>query len=363
MMVVAAVVLAFGLGVAKTARAAGGGGAPSTPTAGFVPPSNLWMIASSKALKSYALSRVAQAVSYGGSDGIILPGGKTWAQVYTNHADIRVIQNLLGKEELSFMIVDPEVNQYFYGQQMDDGGYGLFWGMTQYKLVKGKYGWDVPAEAKNVNADIVSYQIPIYLPGLEWAYAVVNANGYQQYVNMQVHDNRLLFSTSLAGLADVGWDGKMVLYGQGNSAAYDMGSGENIPGTPINAAVQMAVKGLIMVDDPDQIASNPKSQDGKGENPVYQVSMSSAKKVTLSGKTTEGELATGVYVRKVGASAPTYYSITPGTGVVVPLDAGIYHIWFEYPMFDADNPSIPPWWWGDGGLGQSGRVIRMARMS
>jgi hypothetical protein len=81
---------------------------------------------------------------------------------------------------------------------------------------------------------------------------------------------------------------------------------------------------------------------------MYQVAFSSAAKIELKAKTTEGELATGVIVRKVGDENPTYWPIEPGQSVVVPFEQGIYDVWFEYPTFDVDNPSIPPWWYQEG---------------
>ena len=325
---------------------AAGGPVPPTPVSGPLPDS-LWMIVSKKALTSYAKERVAQAASYGNSASVMLPGGKTWAQVVTNSPDIRVITQLLGKEILSYRITDPTADQYFYAQLMDDAGWGLFWGWTQFKLenVKG-FGWRVPKGATYVQADILSWQIPIYAPGVDNAYAVVvDKDGNQRYVYLTVQNGRLMYPTSLAGFA-----GQVILSGGANAAAYNMGSGAVMPTTLVESSVQAAIKNLVPLDNPGQIISTPQSTNGQSENPWYQMKIAGIKNVTFYGVTSEGEVATSVVIRGIG-SEPVTVPITPGKPLTVTFDAAtdaIWDIWFVYPSFGKDTPVIPP---DQGGIG------------
>jgi len=309
-------------------------------------PSNMWMVTSTKALESYAKQQVCFANSYGGSAGTILPGGKTWAEVATNHPDIRVIQQLLSNEELSFRVLDPEADQFFYAQLRDQIGYGLFWGWTQYKLARDKYGnWQVPNGATTVEMSLAD-QVPICVPGVQYAYVIAtNEYGQRQYVGLPVGNQRIMYYTSLAGMK-----GQLIVAGAGvQRKAYDIGTGDEIPSTPIDQAVQAAIKGIICLDTPAEIRSNPESKNGKGLNPLYQVRMTSPSWTEMSGKTTEGEYATGVYVRKVGSwDEPVFYPCVRGTAFV-PLGFDVYDIWFVYPNFGNDEPSLPPWWYGGGG--------------
>ena len=333
--------------------AGGGGGTTPAPVPVYTLPTDMYMVVSTKALESYAKEQVAQAASYGGSMGIVLPGGRTWAQVVTNNPDIRVIQQLLGKEVLSFQVADPETFQYFGGMLMDSQGWGLFWGWNYFQLQKDKYGnWQVPADASCVTNMVMADPLPIYIPGVNQAQIEIkDGNGNLiDYLYLQVQNDHVYFPKSYAGLGDNGWSGQIVLSVGGASAVYDMNTGANVPAVPINSAVQAGIGGLICLDNPLQIMSNPTSVSGQGENPFYQVSVSTGKKIGLYGVTTEGEIANGVLIRKVGDLNPTYYSITPGQILTVSFEAGVYDVWFDYEKFGNDTPYLP-YNGGDGGLG------------
>ena len=338
--------LAVCLCVASLAVAAGGGNSTvTTPVPAYNLPSNMWMLTSSKALESYAKEQVVQAASYGGSQGIVLPGGRTWAQVVTNNPDIRVIQQLLGQQVLSFRVADPEACQYLGAQLMDAYGYGLFWGWNSFQLQKDRYGtWQVPPGASSVEAQMTD-PLPICVPGVSSAYALVtDENGNQQYVNLQVQNDHVFYPMALAGLAEDGWAGQIVLTVGNNSAVYDMGSGANVPTTLVESGVQAGIGGLVTLDNPNHIFSNPQSINGQGVNPMYQIKISGTKSVNLFGMTSEGEVATGVFVRGTGGE-PVYCPITPGQMLHLTFDAAtdaVWDIWFVYPIFGADNSSIPP---------------------
>ena len=343
----AVMVMAFCTGaVTNSAWAAGGGGTVITPTW----PASL-PIGSHLALMSYAKGAVAGASAYGGSGAIMLPDGRSWAQVATNHPDIRVIEKLLAKETLTFHIVDTEATYFFYGDLYDDAGHELFWGSSQFKLVDMKGpGWSVPTNATKVEVTMVSWAIPIHIPGVQSAYAVVTeADGNRYYVGLRVEgDGYVFFPPSLTGLATQGWSGQMVLMGGGSSAVYDMPTGDNQPTVVFDAAVQSSIKGLVTLDDPAQIISTPATVNGQGTNPLYQVAVTSSKSIKLYGMTSEGQIAKGVWVRQVGMPA-VYYPITLGTSLSLPFSAGVWDVWFEYPDAFPETPSIPPY--NDGGLG------------
>jgi hypothetical protein len=127
-----------------------------------------------------------------------------------------------------------------------------------------------------------------------------------------------------------------------------MTTGATAPTTPVSESVQASIKGLITLDDPDVILSRPTSVDGLGENPLIQVKMSLGANVEVYGKTSEDEAATGVYVREIGSEA-VYYPLLPDQILSVPISAGVSDIWFVYPSFGQDEPSIPPYY--GGGMG------------
>ncbi|MCX6712065.1 MAG: hypothetical protein NT041_00030 [Candidatus Vogelbacteria bacterium] len=318
--------------VVVLANVAMAGGSTPTPAPVITMPTDMKMITSAKALESYAKEQVARAFVSAGSSGVIMPGGKPWVEVQGQSADIREIFDLMAKEILSFRVLDPTAEQYLYASFCDNLGYELFFGSNQYRLLPdGHGGWLVPSDAKKIILSLAQY-VPIYVPGVDTAFAVM-ADGQRFYCN--IWDNRMFFPTSMAGMV-----GHIVVGAGNGSTAYDMATGEIVVTTPVGLSAQTSIKGLITLDDPDVIESRPVSVDGQGENPLYQIKATVTKTVTLSAETSEGELSTGVYVREVGMSDLVYFDISIGA---IPLSPGVYDLWFVYPNFGVDEPTIPPY--------------------
>jgi len=310
-----------------------------TSSANLPIPANLPMIASTKALTSYAKERVAQASMFSGSAGPILPGGKTYVTVTLASQDIRQIADLLAKEKLSFRVLKPEVEQYLSASYCDENGLQLFYGSNSYRLEKGVDGtWPVPDWAKNIKLNLCQ-EVPIYVPGVNFAYA--NVGG--RYVQINVWRNYVWFPTSLAGIAGQLIIGMM----DGGGVSYDITSGEQSETVLIEASANVSVDNLVALDDPEVLYSLPTSVGGQGQNPLYQLVISDTRTIPLFGRTSEGELATGVYVRQVGTSELMYFDISIGA---LPFSAGTYDLWFVYPNFGQDEPVIPPSYDG-GGMG------------
>jgi len=291
-------------------------------------PTSLPMVSSVEALESYAKEQVRQAAAYGGSNGIVLPGGRTWAQVSASDPDIRVIQNLLASEALSFRVANPTEWHYFGAYLMDSAGYLLFSGFNGFYLDHDSQGnWSVPKSAPNISLELVG-EVPIYLPGVSNAYALVTDQNGQRYEWMRVENDRLFFPVSFAGLTTRGGSGQLVLTVGGDSEVFDLGSGNNIPTTSVESSVQASISGLIVLDDPIWVFST--------DSELYQVKITSESVVNFYG-TFEGEVATGVYIRPVGETQ-MYYPIQPGNWLPVQLWPGVFDIWFAYPVSGDSEP-------------------------
>lgn len=323
-------------------------------------PADLRMITSVKALTSYSKEQVAQATANGWSTGIVLPGGTSWAWVSAHDDDIRVITQLLAKEKLSYSIGDPRSQQFLGANLMDNMGYVLFQGQNSFYLEQDGDGWKLPAGAANVKLRLNSY-VPISIPGVNNAQAVVTDRyGNQQYVWINTYGDRMFFPTSLCGFS-----GQIrVTVGQ-NTGVYDLGTGNNVPPTPVSAEVQATIDGLMVLDDPMEIVFDqsmpvpptvPKAGGGADPtqteavvNPIYQVGFTSPKVVSVYATAPNGEVATSLVVRKVGETMPAIYIINEGEMSQVAFTEGIYDVWFVFPTFGADEPMIPPY--GGGGMG------------
>lgn len=345
-------VLVFCLFSVNSAIAAGGNvGTTTTPTAAAGPPptlpESLPMVSGSKALMSYAKGRVAQAISCGGSEGNVLPGGTTWVQVSENNPDITVIQNLLAGKTLWFRVLEPEAYHYFSAQLSDSMGYTLFTGSNRFQLEKDAKGnWQIPTGAANVSMDIVEY-VPVYIPGASSAYIAQsgfdpNTGQQLQNVYLQVNSDRVFFPTSMAGFPG----GLMVVSVGASSGVYSTTTGTPQPTTQITSRVKPSIEGLIPLSNPPEINDDPTSVSGQGKTPLYQVKVSADRMINLYGKTTEGEIAKGVFVRKIGPKEEEqeefYFSSISGGPLPMQFKVGIYDLYFVYPSFGADDPSLPP---------------------
>ena len=326
--------------LATGVMAAGGVTPPTIST-----PANMQMLTSRLAMFSYAKDSVAMAEKYIGSmGGIIQPGGVTDATVYGQNPDVRIIETMLGQRALSFDVLTPSAQQYQGVQLMDAQGSLLFYGSVNYTPVQDPTGqWVIPASASNVELVMADY-IPIYVPGTNVAYVVVtDAQGNEQWVWLNVYNGHVQFPVSMAGIA-----GGELIIGIGNTGAtYSTTTGEKIPTTHFESNGTTSIKGLITLDDPSYISIGVGKAATFTENPLFQVAFTAEKNVNLYAIAPNGELATQVVMRLVGGDLQTI-QLEEGS-LNCTFGAGVWDIWFEFPTWGQDQPTIPPY--QGGGMG------------
>ena len=331
--------------------AAGGSVSPTTsPTVTATMPTEMGMVVSKPELKSYVKERAVEAVAQGWSSGVNEPGGQPWVTVTAHDPDIRVLTSLLQKQSVSYYAGNAKDQQYWEANVFDDGRYVLFTGENPFYL---DANGNPPADSLNITMKMVDAP-PIYVPGVNNAYAMVyvNGGGSPQYVWIQADGDRIFFPTSLCGFT-----GQLVLTVGQNTAAFDLTTGANVPPIEISGAIQASIDGLITLDDPDSVSFESGTK-GKAaipemeENPLFQCKFSAVKNVALSATAPNGEVATKVYVREIGVNSPDpdVINIPTGTAVNYNFGIGVYDVWFEFPSWGQDQPSIPPYN-GGGGMG------------
>ncbi|MCX6718234.1 MAG: hypothetical protein NTY81_01335 [Candidatus Staskawiczbacteria bacterium] len=354
------VVLLVTLMAGMSAMAAGGdntlptvvSASASMPTVSL--PDALPMITSRKALFSYAKEQVASAQKWIGSPGILT--GKTYTSVTGSDPDVRKIVSSVVKDLLEFGAMDTSLQLTFGMNFSDSYGAQLFFGQNQFYPVPGPGGWAVPNGADSVVMEMAN-EIPISLPGVTSAFALVKPAGetQPQWVPLNAWNNgRFFFPTSLTGLEGAGWSGQLAVYTGGNvPTVYDIGTGASVDPEMFEVGGNATFDNTVFLDDPNDINLGV----GKAAvyaNPVFQVSFKTSRIVKLFGVSPTGELAEHVLIRKIGVgmTEALSYTVIPSQDLRVQFDAGcVYDVWFDFDDWDQDQPSIPPYYYGDGGMG------------
>lgn len=313
-------------------------------------PASLPMIKSSFELLSWAKSRVKNAYSYGGSYGPVIPGGRTSVQVGKDDSDIRSISTFLSESMLDFRVALPEEVCYFGASMADCNGHELFYGNNYFYLSQDGEEWSVPQGATEVTLQLVD-NVPIPVPGVQWANMYIkDDNGNTTYRSINTWGGYIFFPKSLANMTNAGWTAVLTLYNGNGGKAYNMTTGEVIPGTQVKAGVKTNIERLVTLDDPTVVKDIPKSVSGQGRRNWYQIKITSATTVDFYGITTEGEVASRVSMRPATEAGETQsFDIVPGSWVPLELSPGVYDVWFEYPEFDREEPAVPPYYYGSMG--------------
>jgi len=339
------------LALAMSAMAADGTTLSTTPTVtATVLPDSLPMIGSRLALFSYAKGQVASAQKWISCSGILT--GKTYASVNGSDPDVRKILASIVEDSLQFGMPDTSLRLTFGISLADSAGVQLFSGQNQFNTITGSDGWAaLPYDADNVVLEMAK-EIPISMPGITSAVALVKQPGQTvpQWVPLNVwsgNEGRLFFPTSLTGLAGAGWSGELVVYTGGNTpTVYDMTTGASVDPVMFNISGKATLKNIVFLDDPSIIHVTPESVNGRGINPLYQITISVERTIGIYAETMEGEVATGVYICQSGDAEAAFFSTSVGA---LPFLPGVYDVWFVYPEFGNDEPVIPPY--GGGGMG------------
>ncbi|MSR71500.1 MAG: hypothetical protein EXS50_02415 [Candidatus Taylorbacteria bacterium] len=105
---------------------------------------------------------------------------------------------------------------------------------------------------------------------------------------------------------------------------------------------------VIKEKNPLKILINPKSENGVGQDDLIEVTYTTAVMASLTGQTSEGEVARGFWVYSVldVGGRENYYPATPRGMVFVPFNQGIYHVvadWVHFfdPTFDSEQNGGP----------------------
>jgi len=129
--------------------------------------------------------------------------------------------------------------------------------------------------------------------------------------------------------------------GESATVAYNPTSGEVIPGYDGEATIgSVNLKGTVRLTDSDVFAKVV-TTNAVGENPLYILTLTATKSVTVYAKTSEGKVAKGCKIKLIDETGKTIAEqYVPNGSNLSGLGAGLYHIWFDWndgDLIDADD--------------------------
>lgn len=285
-------------------------------------------------LHSYALeqSRGAYVGAYSDS---ILPGGDN--SKWLSADNYTLLPGAIASNSLVYEVANPHDTIWMSVAYYNESGWATLFGGNAFQLAQNEDGtWSVPPGMSSVQIGLGAY-VPIMVEGLS-SVMLLERDEYGNVVNYHYPDvydgNTLYFPTDLAGITGEVF---VTFYDSGGvrTEIYDIQTGEEIEGVEVKTTVQVSDKDLEIVPrDRLWVISEPVSTDGVGTSKLVQFEKSrSGGKFYAYARTTEGEVAVGCWVRKMGEENWTRYSIQPGLYAVIPTDAGIYHLYWEWEYF------------------------------
>lgn len=160
-------------------------------------------------------------------------------------------------------------------------------------------------------------------------------------INLRVQNGYLDFQSDLAGQGILElWDNS------GKPTEYDLrNGGKQVPVQQVlYAGSQSMIDGLYSFTDPSEINWQAWSWNGVGQNPAFEITMTTKNWVTLNVFSNEGAVPVGFHVRLMGNTDWVYYPVVAPSKVgQVPLNPGVFYIvpvWNE-TEFAEPEPQVP----------------------
>ncbi len=276
---------------------------------------------------------------------------------------------LVASQTLSFRVTRPSNEWITIWQSYSSRNYEdqLFWGGQSYQMVRQTNGtnvtWKMPTSVVNVPLYLGNYVIINESNLISGTFLLRNAEGnVLQYVDVPVTFN---YATGIGKMRFpseyLGQHGEFVgtyrkVDGQGNESSFEVAfntdlDGAQMPGTLASVTTTSDIVDLVVLTPPSIALNNIHSYEGQGTSPLVEFTVTTSQSVSISAQTSEGETATGFWLKKLVKGQKTEwveYLIPPGYSVSVPLEPGLYHVDYTWSRF-APWQIMPYWYYGGKG--------------
>ena len=306
---------------------------------------SLAVLSSRAGVMAYALSQVAWVSASASSPSYVdNNGSRPYVHLKYNGTagDANEIARTLNGEQLYFSVTGTQDAVWLSVVYESADNEVLFSGSKQTKLVGG--GFYYYLQDSSVELD-VSSRIAVSVPGVIGARFILrDTSGAFQgdvYLDVDPVNGKFYFPTELAG------KGQVVLtiadmWGGSYAQAFDLAShGEQIDPSLVIVWPWAYVRNIHSYQDPDSIYETPQSSNGIGISPLVQVKITGHRSdVLVFAKTSEGEVATAVWVLSPGSAEPVRYPVNQATGSTDPIHlvTGLYNVFFEWAGFHEYQP-------------------------
>lgn len=163
-------------------------------------------------------------------------------------------------------------------------------------------------------------------------------------VDVEVRNGKMYYPEKFAGKS------MLVLHDDKGKAHVYNRKGLHVPTENVEwSGAQSYFDGLYSFQNPSNIDVQVWSWNGQGQNPAFEVTMTSSRSVNCRVYSNEGAVATGFYVRHQGRANWTFYPVvSPATYASIPLDSGASYV---VPEWNTDEfKESEPYIEGKGGL-------------
>lgn len=312
--------------------------------------SDLSMITSPSALRSYAYSQVARGQISIGSRSM-LNGSKNYinTELLSGGATV-VMANMNSLADFNYSVADVRDPIGYYGYLMNEDWDTIFMGGQQGTLQfdKDQGRWIVPPELENLKLSTMVTQVPIKVKGVLNARVIVrDAQGNvirEDYLN--VRNDKVYYPegyTERTGeliLTKRGADGSVV------DEVYDLKTGQQNTPTSVSSRAYVSIQGVLNFYN-SSVMLNQQPKDTLSILTVTVDSMIAAFSATAPG----GETPRAVLIRKSDNQKWYRQAIEIGNSTSLKIPAGEWHVIFEWTPDEYRELPIVDHWDYDGGRG------------
>lgn len=283
-------------------------------------------ISSPQALDSYAMQAVSVGYVGAYSDGMMPGGGNS---SFFELASITNLDMVLPTQRLTFDVSDV-TRPVTIGVYLYDARYQfLFYGYkeTYFSMNGDMLGFgDKKVQLKRTG------NTPIYVGEDVYHFQVTfrdSSGAVTNYSYLDVYDGYVYFPDVWAGTPNA----EVIIYSYNGYTGYHLDQGgaplDVVAGTDILSAT---VRGLTVIDN-KQLYAFPVTTNGWGTKPILLKTVTNPTTCKVLGLTSEGETASGAWIRCLEATDGnwTYLDLMSGVPESVTLGVGTYHVIFEWP--------------------------------
>ena len=285
-------------------------------------------IGSRQLLQAQALQNAAVANAGGWSSSTLGGNGNI---TYSTRKVANGIQGLEALKTMmfSFNIENPKDPVTLWSQLVDKDGNVLVNGRSTKNTVKSEPG--VYGLVDNRVVMYYSDKLPIVFPEAQAAYVSIrNEKGETiREDSVKVQNGKILFPVALAGKSS------LVVYTEDSTGGwvanlYKSDGSLSVKPDSVKSGIDPLIDNTVFVTDSHLNNVIVNSEGGKGNNPLFVLTLNKKTGVNFFATTSEGYFSTGYYVMKAGESTPKKWETPKGFEVVQELADGVYYIWFTW---------------------------------